>query len=496
MAFGVEVTAQLLIAKWRQSIWEGSLNMDTEANGAVQKSSASDAAEYTDLPAGVNTPAAADTLLPAKNGDGLIADEERVVFSRLDSVSQEIQYVTLHNYDKSKSATFGFWLTPTGDERQAELVWWNLDSPSNYGTFNYQSPYDRYRENNTDYAFAVMGDGMFVGINLLSGEFNDDGSLKTSRSTLIVMGVQNGTDGSLVLIRADIANDEAYFPGEVYSAKDDDAVLSMPMIHMTQNGSDYWFLNASYAVDSVSNGGTGQVVSREVEYKLDKGKPALIQTASVATEFKNKTLTRRLLPSDPVNVTVNGEVIQNMTVSKSCFYRLNVSKEAEKIEDEETALTLHMNKTEKARDTDVTYFTVLQENKVWSGSSLYAFYLKKGVADDGSACNRLMGVSRVNWRTAPFTIRDYDVPVHAESFKIISVNDGSSRGIPYLYWTETVSVPDGDSTKEGYRVRCVRFDIEKKHHDRALHAGGAVRGAQQPAHPDGRHGLLPHRAVG
>lgn len=461
VAFGVEVTAQLLIAKWRQAIWEGSLSMDTETNGALQQSSASAATEYTALPAGVNTPAAADTLLPA-NGDGLMADKETVVFSRLDSVSQEIQYVTLQNRDKTKSATFGFWLTPTGDEdREAELVWWNLDDPAKHGTFD-RTDEDTYRAKSTDYTFAVMGDGMFVGVNLLSGEFNGDGNLLTSRSTIIVMRVQEEKDGSLSLSRADIGSNKgqiAYFWGQRYIAVNE-GFLSMPMIHMTQNGSDYWFLNASYAVDSASTGYTNEVFSCEVEYKLDKGNPTLIQTSSVATEFENKTLTRRLVPSDPVNVRVDGTVIQNMTVSKSCFYRLNVSEEATQIKDEKTTLTLHMNKTEKALDTDVTYFTVLKEKKIWAGSSLYAFYLKKGKADDGSDCNRLMGVSRANWRTATFAIRDFDVPVHAESFKIVAVNDGSDRGIPYLYWTETVSVPDGDGTKEGYRVRCVRFDIE------------------------------------
>ena len=462
VAFGVEVTAQLLIAKWRQSIWEGSLSMDTETNGASSQSAASDAVKSTALYKGVNTPAAADTLLAA-NGDGLKSDEETVVFSQLDSVSQEIQYVTLYNYEKTKSATFGFWITPTGDARQAELVWWNLDNPAKHGTFD-RTDEDTYRAKSTDYAFAVMGDGMYAGVNLLSGEFNGDGNLLTSRSTIIVMRVQEEKDGSLSLSRADIFTPEktyaTYFPGDVYSAKDDDAALSMPMIYLTQNGSQYWFLNASYAVDSASNGRTDQVVSREFEYKLLKGNETLIQTPTTRINI-DKTFTRRLVPSDPINVDVNGNTLVNYDKSKSCFYRLNVSKEAAQIKDEETTLTLHMNNTVKALDTGVSYFTALKEKKVWSGSNLYAFYLKKGEADDGSACNRLMGVSRTNWHVSTFVIRDYDVPIHAESFKIVSVNDGSERGIPYLYWTETVSVPDGDGTKEGYRVRCVRFDIEK-----------------------------------
>ena len=462
VAFGIEVTAQLLIAKWRQSIYEGSLSMDTETNDALQQSSASAATEYTDLPAGVNTPAAANTLLSA-NGDGLKADEETVVFSQLDSVSQEIQYVTLQNYEKTKSATFGFWITPTGDERQAELVWWNLDNPAKHGTFD-RTDEDTYRAKSTDYAFSVMGDGMFAGVNLLSGEFNGDGNLLTSRSTIIVMRVQEEKDGSLSLSRADIFSPEktynTYLPGDEYSARDDDAVLSMPMIYLTQNGSQYWFLNASYAVDSASNGRTDQVISREFEYKLLKGNETLIQTPTTRINI-DKTFTRRLVPSDPINVDVNGNTLVNYDKSKSCFYRLNVSKEAAQIKDEETTLTLHMNNTVKALDTGVSYFTALKEKKVWSGSNLYAFYLKKGEADDGSACNRLMGVSRTNWHVSTFVIRDYDVPIHAESFKIVSVNDGSERGIPYLYWTETVSVPDGDGTKEGYRVRCVRFDVDK-----------------------------------
>ena len=69
----------------------------------------------------------------------------------------------------------------------------------------------------------------------------------------------------------------------------------------------------------------------------------------------------------------------------------------------------------------------------------FLFYLKKGQADDGSDCYRLMGASRTG--NANFTIRDYDVPLYAEHFKITTVNDGKD-GITYLHWTECVAPSD------------------------------------------------------
>ena len=57
-------------------------------------------------------------------GTKATADTEEEVFSRLDSLSQEIQYVTLTTPDGT-SATFGFWITPVTDkgDRKGELVW-------------------------------------------------------------------------------------------------------------------------------------------------------------------------------------------------------------------------------------------------------------------------------------------------------------------------------------------------------------------------------------
>ena len=152
-------------------------------------------------------------------------------------------------------------------------------------------------------------------------------------------------------------------------------------------------------------------------------------------------------------VTVDGT--PRTPESLSCYYRLNVSREASDIADEGTTLTLHMNGTKRFLDTDVMFFSPLVEYGAIPDQADYLFYLKNGQADDGSECFRLMGMQSKGYKN--YIIRDYDVPMYAESFKIVTVDDGSEYGITYLYWTECVS-PSEYNASESYQVKCVRFD--------------------------------------
>ena len=92
-----------------------------------------------------------------------------------------------------------------------------------------------------------------------------------------------------------------------------------------------------------------------------------------------------------------------------------------------------MNGTKRFLDTDVMFFSPLVEYGAIPDQADYLFYLKNGQADDGSKCFRLMGMQSKGYKN--YIIRDYDVPMYAESFKIVTVDDGSEYGITYLYWT-------------------------------------------------------------
>lgn len=77
------------------------------------------------------------------------------------------------------------------------------------------------------------------------------------------------------------------------------------------------------------------------------------------TALHPTSITRKLAIARPGAVTVDGT--PRTPESLSCYYRLNVSREASEIADEGTTLTLHMNGTKRFLDTDVMFFSPLVE---------------------------------------------------------------------------------------------------------------------------------------
>lgn len=466
LGFGLEVTVQLLLLKWKQSLWQGSYSLDTESNGGSLQGTLPTLSQGARIYPAVNTPAAANTLLPARNGGGLPADREEVVFSRLDSISQEIQYATLTSSAGDRSATFGFWITPADGSanRQAELVWYNLDHPANHGVVYYSGSGDTYRQTeSTDYAFAVMGHQNVVAVNVLSGKFADGSATpETSRSTLAVMETVMLADGSLSLelfrnvvspSQIDIAY---YYPTDPVAGGQDGCSLSAPLIYLIHYNDGGWFANAAYNLEYVFNGHTAEIVSTDMQYRngqLSKSIAVSYNPDADDSAGTTTSITRKLASARPGSVTVDGLPVR--ADSLACYYRLNVSRETADIADEGTTLSLFMNGTRLYVDTDVMFFAPLVEYGAIPDQANHLFYLKKGQADDGSDCYRLMGMSSKGYQN--YTVRDYDVPMYAESFKTVTVDDGTEYGIVYLYWTECVS-PSEYNANESYQVKCVRFD--------------------------------------
>ena len=447
LAMGLEVTAQAFVAKWKQTLWKGTYSADSNADSlASSGAGAENSAVLTQIEAGVNTPSSPNTLLPVKNGAGLAADKEEEVFSRLDSLSQEIQYVTLTTPDGKSSATFGFWITPVTDkgDRKAELVWYNLDAPARHGLVLPDSG-DNWRTSvATDYAFAIAGHGDVVGVNVLSGLFGtrEDQKPYASRMSLAVMQAVKTSDGTLALEIDDAAghylSQAASESGgsETGGRVDYGYTLSMPIIYFINSApasseTNQWFLTASCSREDLPTGKTHHIYSLDLQ-RTTKGVEMGVQVKDdpergVYTSDPQK-ITRCLAAAQPTNKKLDGTSAKEGD-SLSCYYRLSVTEENRSAMKEKTSLYIHLNQSRQLLDENVVFFAPLVRYGAISDGWEFLFYLKKGQADDGSDCYRLMGASRIG--NANFTIRDYDVPLYAEHFKITTVNDGED-GITYL----------------------------------------------------------------
>ena len=474
LAMGLEVTAQAFVAKWKQTLWKGTYSADSNADSlASSGAGAENSAVLTQIEAGVNTPSSPNTLLPVKNGTGLVADTEEEVFSRLDSLSQEIQYVTLTTPDGKSSATFGFWITPVTDkgDRKAELVWYNLDAPARHGLVLPDSGDDWRTSVATDYSFAIAGHGDVVGVNVLSGLFGtrEDQKPYASRMSLAVMQAVETRDGTLAL---EINNAAGYYLSQAASESggsetggrvDYGYTLSMPIIYFINNApalpeTNLWFLTASCNREDLPTGKTHHIYSLDLNRSVtgvEMGAQVKDDPERGVYTSDTQKITRCLAAAQPTNKKLDGTSAKEGD-SVSCYYRLSVTEENRSAMKEKTSLYIHQNQSRQLLDEDVVFFAPLVRYGAISDAREFLFYLKKGQADDGSDCYRLMGASRTG--NANFTIRDYDVPLYAEHFKITTVNDGKD-GITYLYWTECVAPSDEYQSEEKYQVKCVRFDL-------------------------------------
>ena len=469
LGMGLDVTVQAFVAKWKENLWKGTYAYDSAANGDSENASEGAAQIYTQIQNGVNTPSAADALPIALSGDGLPADKEEEIFSRLDSLAGEIQYATLKLPGSGKSATFGFWITPTtgSGDRKGELVWYNLDNPANYGRVYPETGGDSWRATEaTDYAFATMAHGDVVGVTILSGIFEDrkDGKPTQSRMTVAVMQAVELPDGTLGL---GISNTAGTYKAEVTRATGGEwggYSLSTPIMYLTNNAPrdanrNLWFMNAGCNCEWLSTGETKGIVTIDIERTASGLQESPV--TDLNPEFGDytsdpATITRALSAARPTNAKFDGTYVGN-DKSLSCYYRLKVMEKRTPKMNEDTGLFIHLNGTKQKLDSDVVYFAPLVEYGALPDAQEFIFYLKQGQADDGSDCYRLMGASRIG--NGSFAICDYDVPLYSGQFKITTVNDGSPYGITYLYWTESAGTGEYESAKK-YEIKCVRFDRE------------------------------------
>ena len=442
LGMGLSVTAQTFLSQWTQNLWVSDPNSLSGVTDPGERA--------TDIAASGNNTRGSNTI---QNDEGLMAETETEVFSRIDTLAQDIQYATLANRQTGALSNFAFFITPVsenGQTRKAELVWYNLDDPTIYGKVYPTSGGDEWRgETASDYAFAVTAQNHYAAFSILSGTFAD-GSEKPTESRMALAVMRLTDDGK----RLELAN--LYFGvNDAYRSEgcgNDDAklpksesgnVLTMPTMHFSAYGGGSWYLNAACNVEKAENGETESVKSIDLQASTSGGsRPTATITLYDPVEDTASEIgagaTRRLTLGTP-----NG--------ARPSYYRLYAAgKEAG------GALQLFVNGTAYALDDDVVFMETVPV-RTNSTSSEFVFYIKRGQADDGSDCYRLMGAQREVINNS-ITIRDYDVPMYAERFQLVTLDDGSPYGQTFLYWMENAT--EGESGRAIYRVKGVKFDRE------------------------------------
>ena len=452
LAMGLEVTAQLILAKWTQSLWKGTFAADSSQNGIATAPDEEEGVLSSAInESGQNLPAASNAAVITSD-KGLRAETETEVFTRIDTLSQDIQYVTLTSMDRSKKANFAFFITPiaeAGKTRQAELVWYNLDDPTFHGKVYPTRSDDEWRKNTaSDYAFAVMAHKSHVAITILSGKF-DTGSGKPTESRMTVAVMRLNDSGNTL----ELANWESAYrcEDEVLPKALGGEMLTMPAMYFadqqTSASGEIWYLNAACNVEASESGRVRGVQSVEVQATTQ----GVGVTAPSKDAYDANEETRGLQAAVPKgNSGSAGE-------SLSSYYRLYAALDSATGEEKGVGLQLSVNQRRYELDEDVIFMLPQPAHGVNPSSNEWLFYTKRAQADDGSDCYRLMGAERkMTGDGEEITIRDFDVTMYAERFQIAEIDDGTPYGLTYLYWTE--SFTDGESQKEGYRVKCVRFD--------------------------------------
>lgn len=449
-SFYIQVVAQLLLLKWSKDLYRITFSDSTNSNSTTSAANAA-ASVFDHLAPGVNEPAVM-TISPADEANAGVAPEsETQIFARMDSLAQPVQYITLQS--ATERANFAFWITPTSGTgaRKAELVWYNVDNPAKHGVIG--SMDDTFRQNASDYAFAVEAHNHLAGVVVLCGTFEQGKYFPTeSRMTGCVLRLSNG---SLVM---EHSQPEAPLQNATINnsvLKGQAGYLANPMVYFidqTQPASAaaIWYFNFSCSVNTypTNEDDTGTPLA---VYSKEINKTSSYFNFGDATVdvLSARSGAQRFAPTVPYGAGAQGNN------SLSCYYYTTGGGE----------LYVRVNGSERHLDGPddangrITFIAPLLDH-FSNENRTFLFYLQEGQADDGSDCYRLKGVERqLGQSNASFTIRDYDICLSAESFQIVTVNDGTSYGITYLYWTENLLPSSDDATQEShYRVRAVRFD--------------------------------------
>ena len=479
LTLGITVVIQVVVLKYTHPLYEGtfldsSISSNSTSTNAVQESPTVLGLSRTP---GINIVASASVEPVTNDNDptgGLKAVHTTQLAEQLESIAQEVQYVTLTCSTKSggtKTNTFAFWITPTGEkDRTGELVWYNLsDGSINGKVIKEDRGAPSMREKYTDYSFALMGSEDMVAVTVIGGFIYHDTRLEACSADVAIM--QMDESGQLNIIDYEEICYAQTLAGE--------GILSQPMVFLGKRGNDphaYTALAGCAGIRSADDQSASKAYFKQLIRNSDKDKDYSC-SATVVDEFESsgQECMSTFVMATPNNMTFDGKYISDPTYVTRCYYCLGQDKTlsneeaAENGEAYQANLYLYLNGEHKLIDTDVSYIAPLANVTDISGAGEdgkdYLFYLKHITESDGSKSYLLKNVCLE--RNATLTVTDHGITVPTGRFNTSVVPkknlvSGDTYANPYLYWLEYATKATGDSagadTTNAYRLKAVTFD--------------------------------------
>lgn len=474
LTLGITVVIQVLVLKYTHPLYEGtfldsSISSNSTSTNAVQESPT--VLGLSGAP-GINIvdPSPVEPVANDPTG-GLKAVHTTQLAKQLESVAQDVQYVTLTCPTKSgetKTNTFAFWITPTGkSERTGELIWYNLSEGSKNGKVFLEGRSSKTeREIGTDYSFALMGTEDMVAVTVIGGYFYRDLDLEACSADVAIM--QMDESGQLSIIDYELIQHIQTITGE--------GILSQPMVFLWRRGSDpqaYTALAGCAGIRSANDQSASRAYFKQL---IRNSKTDYTHSATVVDDFSDNEHMSTFVMATPNNMTFDGKYISDPNYVTRCYYCLGQDPKA--LSNEEAAengeayqanLYLYLNGKHKLIDTDVSYIAPLANVTDISGAGEdgkdYLFYLKHTTESDGSKSYLLKNVCLE--RSATLTVTDHGITVPTGRFNTSvvpkkNIVSGDTYANPYLYWLEYATMATGDSasadTSDAYRLKAVTFD--------------------------------------
>ena len=439
LGMGMKVTIRLLFLKWQDTIWEDKCSL-TQLN-SVMALNAPPEGEYIQF----DNTGAQEPLLSAANGvsngsSGVEPIETRQLFSQMDSATGDFQYVVIGDQ------TYMFWIQPGASKTQARLNWYNLTDTSKHGEVKWPASAESttLRKTYADYAFAVEASrglnnqpSSFCALTVLSGKFFGTSSGKTAEApdqsvlTTVLMKQNSRKELDIVYYQ----QHQKVFPKDNYAV--------MPEVFLTAVGES---TPSVYLVSTCTSSDSQRNIYGQVVYREDTS---------------SKTGLDGLAVLDPTSFR-DGYSISRYHVGISDASRqwpdekINIYSLSRNTDDGSSELSrISYGSRVLLATGDITNFRVYSQLE-GTNTKDRLFYLERVRLEGGEYVNRLKCITvNVNDLSVDPVKPDYGVEISTDQFDIVKFGSGV-----YLYWTEcsTPTEKAGQSVKEKYMVRCLRYD--------------------------------------
>ncbi len=459
LAMGLQFVIQLLFIKQVFPMWEGTFTAQSNAMTAESTASTTKVALDT-TKEGVMMASSATNTVPNESGSYLVNGTE--IAEQLDSVAQEIQYITLQ-YDGGYGLinTYAFFIRPTGtSDRTTELVWWNLDNTALQGTVIIEgraASQKTMRETYSDYAFSVVGKNDLAAVAVVGGYIYDGDRLEACSADAAVLEMQ--ANGSLKVIQYEQIRHAQTFLS-------DEGMLAQPMVYLQKEnsapGADYFVTAGCAEMDDKDKQAAINAYFLSIERKDGVYKKYVM----VSDKLEESDGMSAFAPATPSDKQLGGGTMtSNDANSRVSYYSLGADENlADSGEPEDNGdayrgdLYINLNGTRRLIDDNVSFIASMSTFNWISNDGEFLFYLKRENGKDGLESYQLKS-AYLNANATEVTQQSYDITIPSGKFYISCVEDATRTGIPYLYWLESVEKAMEDGKKETtYRLRAVTFD--------------------------------------